>query len=181
MQVKDFLSALVDDGRVRVERIGSGNWYWSWASDEKRQLEAVYAELERENDQARRNVEELMRRRDEAVAAAAGDSNDEKQMRIELAATRARLETEVVALREELRERTGEGDGGDGSGLSARQKEAEIGKLRAEAVQWTDNIYVLEGYVRRLAGGDEELVAAVQRECYGDEYVEGEGLRELDE
>ena len=44
---------------------------------------------------------------------------------------------------------------------------------------WTDNIYMLEAYLGKLAGGDREIMAAVQQECYGEEYVEGEGLREI--
>ncbi len=36
MQVKDYLTALVDDNKVRVEKIGSGNWYWCFRGDEKK-------------------------------------------------------------------------------------------------------------------------------------------------
>lgn len=39
MQVKDYLTALVDDNKIRVEKIGSGNWYWCFRGDEKRQKE----------------------------------------------------------------------------------------------------------------------------------------------
>ena len=55
----------------------------------------------------------------------------------------------------------------------------ELQPLRESAQMWTDNIYVLEEYLNKLAGGDREIMAAVQQECYGEEYVEGEGLREL--
>ena len=34
MQVKEYLQALSDDGKIHVEKIGSGNWYWSFASEE---------------------------------------------------------------------------------------------------------------------------------------------------
>jgi len=39
MQVKDYLTALVDENKIRVEKIGSGNWYWCFRGDEKRQKE----------------------------------------------------------------------------------------------------------------------------------------------
>ncbi|KAL4908900.1 hypothetical protein BDW74DRAFT_145512 [Aspergillus multicolor] len=55
----------------------------------------------------------------------------------------------------------------------------ELEESRQQAQQYTDNIYILEEYVRKLTGGDREVMQAVQREFYGDEYVEGEGLREL--
>lgn len=47
MQVKDYLQALQDDNKIRVEKIGSGNWYWSFPSDEKKVREAA---LERAQD-----------------------------------------------------------------------------------------------------------------------------------
>ena len=39
MQVKDYLTALSDDGKIRVEKIGSGNWYWCFRGDEKTQAQ----------------------------------------------------------------------------------------------------------------------------------------------
>jgi len=39
MQVKDYLTALVDENKLRVEKIGSGNWYWCFKGDEKRKKE----------------------------------------------------------------------------------------------------------------------------------------------
>lgn len=35
MVVKDYLQALSGEGLIRVEKIGSGNWYWSFLSDAK--------------------------------------------------------------------------------------------------------------------------------------------------
>ncbi|KAI5284636.1 hypothetical protein KEM52_002811, partial [Ascosphaera acerosa] len=67
----------------------------------------------------------------------------------------------------------------DFPGASARQVREGIARWKAEAERWTDNIYILEGYLARLAGGDREVLDCVKRECYGEEYVEGEGLREL--
>lgn len=60
-----------------------------------------------------------------------------------------------------------------------QQLQAELAEFRQQALQWTDNIYVLEEYLRKLAGGDREVVEAILRECYAAEYVDGEGLREL--
>jgi hypothetical protein len=65
------------------------------------------------------------------------------------------------------------------SNKGVQQLQAELAGFREQAVQWTDNTYVLEEYLRRLAGGNWDLVEAILRECYGDEYVNGEGLREL--
>ncbi|KAK6524005.1 hypothetical protein TWF694_005673 [Orbilia ellipsospora] len=48
MQVKDYLTALVDDNKIRVEKIGSGNWYWCFKGDEKKQKENQVKEWEKE-------------------------------------------------------------------------------------------------------------------------------------
>ena len=65
------------------------------------------------------------------------------------------------------------------SNKGVQQLQVELAEFRQHALQWTDNIYVLEEYLRRLAGGDREVVEVILRECYGAEYVDGEGLREL--
>jgi hypothetical protein len=51
MLVKDHLSALVDEGLLLVEKIGSGNWYWAFGSaaarEKKNVLEKLRVERER--------------------------------------------------------------------------------------------------------------------------------------
>lgn len=59
MVVKDFLTALSDEGLIRVEKIGSGNWYWSFKSDEKKQKGRVKEGLEKELARLTRAVEEV--------------------------------------------------------------------------------------------------------------------------
>ncbi|EER42559.1 conserved hypothetical protein [Histoplasma capsulatum H143] len=39
LQVKDYIQALADDGKLHVEKIGSGNWYWAWAGEEQKERE----------------------------------------------------------------------------------------------------------------------------------------------
>jgi hypothetical protein len=50
MQIKDILQGLIDDGLVRCEKIGSGNYYWSFPSDASRsrilQLESMRKKVE---------------------------------------------------------------------------------------------------------------------------------------
>jgi len=46
MVVKDMIRELTDENKVKVEKIGSGNWYWSWASDEARERKKTIALLE---------------------------------------------------------------------------------------------------------------------------------------
>ena len=58
------------------------------------------------------------------------------------------------------------------------KKEGEIVAMKAEAGRWTDNIEILEGWVCRVFGINDQQIESLRRECYGPEYVEGEALRE---
>jgi Protein predicted to be involved in meiotic recombination len=167
IQVKEYIQALLDEDKLRVEKIGSGNWYWCFASDEKHECERQVVRVKTEVEKARKSCTDA-----EAALAAEStrrqleaDCGDECEA---LAVKKAEIEAEVVALRAMQQS----------EGKSARQLQQELEEFRQQAMQWTDNIYILEEYMRRLAGGDRAIVAAVQRDCYGDEYVDG-GLREL--
>lgn len=59
MQVKDQVQALCDEGLVRVEKIGSGNWYWAFGSDERRGREEMLASLRAEESKLEESVVRL--------------------------------------------------------------------------------------------------------------------------
>ncbi|KAJ5287846.1 GAJ protein [Penicillium angulare] len=197
IQVKEFIQALTDENLIRVEKIGSGNWYWSFGSDAKLEREHQLNRVQTEVEKARKSHTELVaalaaettrRKEDEAEAmgtATMATSTTNLEGSIETAQTgidalrknlldvRNGLEAEVHRLRVA---ETGLGDSVcQKSGMQLRR---ELAEFRQQALQWTDNLYVLEQHLRELAGGDKEIVAAVLRECYGDEYVDG-SLREL--
>jgi hypothetical protein len=71
MHVKDYLQVLADDNKIRVEKIGSGNWYWSFPSDEKRAKDAALEKAQDEFNKANSIVTELRAKVDEAGAARA--------------------------------------------------------------------------------------------------------------
>jgi ketosteroid isomerase-like protein len=75
MQVKDYLQALSDDNKIRVEKIGSGNWYWSFPADEKKAKETALKKAQEEFDKANAEVNELQARVDDAGAARAEDED----------------------------------------------------------------------------------------------------------
>jgi hypothetical protein len=79
MHVKDYLQALADDNKIRVEKIGSGNWYWSFPSDEKKAKDAALAKAQDEYNKANATVMELQAKVDDAGAA----RNDEQDMLME--------------------------------------------------------------------------------------------------
>lgn len=73
MQVKDYLQALSDDNKIRVEKIGSGNWYWSFPADEKKAKDAALEKAHDEYNKANATLAELQAKVDGADAARADD------------------------------------------------------------------------------------------------------------
>ncbi|KAL4804441.1 meiotic nuclear division protein 1 [Aspergillus unguis] len=178
IQVKDYIQELTDDGKIRVEKIGSGNWYWCFGGDEKKERERQLSQLRKDVERVRASLKRAhadaavrKKARDKEMGAGGkkgeGEWTELMERKKALEQERNRLQAEWTAI-----STTGEGKG-------VGQMKEEIEEFQRLAQQWTDNIYVLEEYVRKLTGGDREVMQAVQRECYGDEYVEGEGLREL--
>ena len=194
MQVKEYIQTLTDENLVRVEKIGSGNWYWCFGSDEKKAREAQLDRVCREVEKVRASYEEVGLRvasqrakqeeeeqKEEANMGRDGDSEGEGEsdkQREDLQRHKQELEKTVQELQTEWN-RSCSCSSSTPDSKTAQEKKAELETLRQTAEMWTDNIYILEAYLGKLAGGDREIMAAVQQECYGEEYVEGEGLREI--
>ena len=169
MQVKDYLQALSDEGKIRVEKIGSGNWYWSFLSVEKQSRANALGTLKEELAK----VEESLGDLEEKIREASEKRGEDGEDRGRLVSAKLEFDREVEVLRKELE---GYKDGDPGEVERRRKK---IKGLQARAEVWTDNIGILEGYMLNLMGGDREKLDGMKRELYGDEYVEGEGLKEL--
>lgn len=118
-------------------------------------------------------VESSLGELEEKVKEASEKRGEDDEDRGKLVSEKLELDGEVGVLRKEL-EGYKDGDPGE-----VERKRKEIGVLQARAEVWTDNIGILEGYMVNLMGGDKERLDGMKRELYGDEYVEGEGLKEL--
>ena len=169
MQVKDYLQTLSDEGKIRVEKIGSGNWYWSFLSEERKSRENALGKLKEELAKVEGSLGALEKTLREA-SEKRGEDGEDREI---LVSAKTELDGEVGVLRKEL-----EGYK-DGDPAEVERRRKELTALRARAEMWTDNIGILEGYVLNLTGGDREKLDGMKRELYGDEYVEGEGLMEL--
>ncbi|KAG7002206.1 hypothetical protein G7Y79_00028g062270 [Physcia stellaris] len=171
MQVKEYLQALSDDGKIHVEKIGSGNWYWSFASEETALRTSELAKLKAELEGATKAVSEL----EEKVAAARAQRADgEEEGEREMLITKEEvLSEEVKALRKEL------AGYADNDLEDVERKIKQVEGIKAKAERWTDNVMLVEGYMSKLLNGNTEGMDGLRRECYGTEYVEGEGLAEL--
>ncbi len=167
MQVKDYLKDLQDENMITVEKIGSGNWYWSFGSDALKGRQNELAKLNAENDQLHCVIGQFRGEIGERESGA-GEEEEKEVLRVKWESTKA----EVEALRKELDSYR------DGDPAEVMKKKKEIEGLKEKAERWTDNIYALETYVIQLAQGDRDALEGLRREHYGIDYVEGEGLRE---
>lgn len=190
MQVKDYLQVLSDDSKIRVEKIGSGNWYWSFASEEKHSKMAMLEKVREERDKAVQVMEEVKEKVEEAGKARKEDDDEDDEAdgdeemlagvqkiagnRAELTTRHAVLAEEVQSLREELASYS------ENDPAEADRKRNEATQAKALAEKWTEQAYALESWLINTIGGDREQMIAMKMEWYRDEYdEEGEGLKEL--
>ncbi|KAK3712589.1 hypothetical protein LTR37_009032 [Vermiconidia calcicola] len=176
MQVKDYLQALSDESKINVEKIGSGNWYWSFASEDKKNRERTLAEAQSVHDKAAVIVNDLKQK----LAEVQAQREDEEDMldnggetREELMASKSALEKELKDLQKQLAAYS------DSDPTELERKKKEIAQLKSEAEQFTDEIYAMESWFKKL-GQDEEGMMNLRKAFYGDELDEEEGiLREI--
>ena len=172
MSVKEHLQALIDEGQVRVEKIGSGNWYWSFPSEEAKGREKTLGGLKKEKESWMGKIRglgsEISTRKLEI-----GDDGREEKEREGLLADSEKLKNEVARLKGELASYE------DGDPKVLKKRRGEVERMRERAELWTENCWILEGYVRDELRVDRDGLEGLRREAYGGEYVEGEGLGEL--
>ncbi|MCJ1400694.1 hypothetical protein MMC11_003902 [Xylographa trunciseda] len=173
MQVKEYMQALSDEGQIRVEKIGSGNWYWSFLSEEKRAREYILAQLKEEREKIRKCIDDLKEKVEAAEQGREEEGDGGERGRAELLRACDEEKDVLENLKVELDNYK------DGDPEERVRKKADVEALKFRAARWTDNIYCLEGYLREVTGGDMEAVEGLRRLCYGSEYIEGEGLKEL--
>ena len=196
MTVKDVIKELTDENKVRVEKIGSGNWYWCWAGEEARQKKNVIAQLEsvrpyphlpiigfpisailsRQIRAEKTKIETSIAESQERL-----DRVSEEQSAVQADPERQQLQQQLGPLEAEVKALTTEKEEWENAiagGVEGMQADIEI--LKRETADATDNILILEAYITKLAGGDRQTLEAIRQECYGGLYVEGEGLAEIE-
>jgi hypothetical protein len=175
MQLKDFVQALTDEGLVRVEKIGGANWYWSFGSDGKAQREKVLNDLIAEEAKLQAAITELDTQIQEEMTAREEDDEmleDGGLSRKELLEEHESLLQATAALTTEL-ERYKDNDPAE----LLRQAD-EIKRLKEDAEKWTDYIEGVAGLLKNVTG-DKGMIAQMMESICGDEYIPGEGLKEL--
>ncbi|UPX18133.1 uncharacterized protein EKO05_0008447 [Ascochyta rabiei] len=176
MAVKDYLQALQDDGLIRTEKIGSGNWYWSFPSEAKKAKVDALAKAQSEFDKISATAADLQAKVDLAGAARAEDEEVLAETggdRRTLVAKHEDLTKQVEKLRTELAAYS------DYDPVELDKKIDDTQRLRAAADRFTEHIYCMEGWLKERVLDRESQTRAL-KELYGDEWDEDEGgLREL--
>ncbi|KFY84489.1 hypothetical protein V500_09282 [Pseudogymnoascus sp. VKM F-4518 (FW-2643)] len=175
MVVKDYLQALSDEGLIKVEKIGSGNWYWAFVSDAKQSKEKVLHDLQAEETKLKTSIADVKKHITEETAQRDEDEEmleDNGMDRQALLEAHERLLKETASLDKELAAYSGSDP------TEVLRKEKEIQSLKDGAEHFTDYLECIRSYILDLTN-DREQVALVMQSTCGDEYIPGEGLREL--
>lgn len=177
IQVKDLITGLLNENMIRMEKIGSNNWYWSFSSDEKRERENVHERLMRELNRLTKSVEQLEDELQKKQAAAKEEKGAHDIMDIETERrTLMEWKAELSTKTEQLQAQKTIFEDNDISKIM--HKTEEINKWKLETETWEDNISIMEQYLHKLAGGDRGLVDAIKRQCYGEDYEDGHEMSE---
>jgi hypothetical protein len=175
MQIKEFIQALTDEGLIRVEKIGGANWYWSFVSDAKKLKEDVLSNLTTEEAKLKVSIVDVDTQTEEEMAAREDDDEmleDGNMDRKTLFIAYETLLKETAILARELAGYS------DNDPTEILRKAEETRNLKASAEKWTDYLEGVEGLLKSLTG-DRATVTQLMEEVCGDEYVAGEGLKEL--
>ncbi|KAF2669588.1 hypothetical protein BT63DRAFT_264591 [Microthyrium microscopicum] len=173
MQLKEHIQALIDDSELRVEKIGSGNWYWTFASDVATMRGAALHAAQSEYDKVVLSVQETEAAVQAKMSEREGDGDDEEGKKV-LAQQNAELMKEVAALKSEMA-RYAEHDPVE----LERQREMAV-DMRVQAEALTEQIECMAGWLKKKGGMDRYMFQDMQRNWYGDEWDEEEQcLREL--
>lgn len=172
MQVKESIQNLTDDYQVRVEKIGSGNWYWSFNSDSKKAAENRLGNLKAEEGKLVAGIKELESQIERELKLREEGEEEGGVSRKEL------LETHERLLREKGELDTGLAQYCDNDPEEVLRKVEETKRLKASTLVITDNIEALGDMVGTLTATRAEKDQTMAQVC-GDEYMPGEGLKEL--
>ena|SRR3989338_10071114 len=139
--VKQVLQTVVADGLVESDKIGSGQYYWSFPSQALVQKRNRYAVMLKDVESLRAQKAQLAAAAKEAEKARSGDPDrDEKLARLaELRAVHATLSDEKRQFAES-----------DPETVQAMVRESSVSLDAAN--RWTDNIYSLRSWMVKQYG-----------------------------
>ncbi|KAF4625612.1 hypothetical protein G7Y89_g12552 [Cudoniella acicularis] len=169
MQVKDYLQALQDENLIRVEKIGSGNWYWYFMSDAKKTKENMLNGLKADESKLTSSITDTERHMEEEIAKR---EEDEEMLEDNGMDRKALLEVHEKLIQEMEKLDNDLACYSDNDPAEIMRKLEETKKLKDSAIRWTDNIEAMESFIANLMGDRARAAELLQSTC-GDEYVTG--------
>eukprot|EP01114_Cavostelium_apophysatum_P021450 TRINITY_DN7486_c0_g1_i2.p1 TRINITY_DN7486_c0_g1~~TRINITY_DN7486_c0_g1_i2.p1 ORF type:complete len:240 (-),score=47.53 TRINITY_DN7486_c0_g1_i2:40-657(-) len=143
--IPDVLKSLVDDNIVKSDKIGSGNYYWCFPSDESNAKNVRIQALTGEIETLKRKRDQLLQ--DKTEATKGRDASEERTAKL---AKLAALKTENAKFKKQL------ADLADNNPelMEAMKRDTKIAKDAAN--RWTDNIFSLKSHITNNFGVDGE-------------------------
>lgn len=175
LQVKEYLQALSDESLIRVEKIGSGNWYWCFTSEAKKSKENMINTLRAEESRLMASIAEAEKQIEEEMAKR---ENDDEMLEDNGMDRKALLEAHETLLKEMESLDKDLACYNDNDPAEILRKVEETKKTKDSAIRWTDNIEALQCFLADILRDRAQVSSIMQQHC-GDEYADGEGLKDL--
>ena len=149
--VHEILNSLVDDDLVKMDKIGTTNWYWSFPSDHATKLEQnlnqcdeALKQLAKELKQLDEDIENEKSKNKENDAESSAQDRKNAEMALQAAKDEnAKVLKELAKLQEsnpELQESVAKG----------------VDTMRLAADRWTDNLFLVKSWVDTKMGDKEQ-------------------------
>ena len=149
--VHEILNSLVDDDLVKMDKIGTTNWYWSFPSDHATKLEQNWnqcdealKQLAKELKQLDEDIENEKSKNKENDAESSAQDRKNAEMALQAAKDEnAKVLKELAKLQEsnpELQESVAKG----------------VDTMRLAADRWTDNLFLVKSWVDKKMGDKEQ-------------------------
>jgi predicted RNase H-like nuclease (RuvC/YqgF family) len=173
MAVQDYVNQMVDESEITVEKIGSGNWYWSFVGAEGEKRRAILDQAQEDFDKLSAEIQECeteFQAKKAEMMALDEDAEERKSAEEKV----EKLANKAKALTEELKRYA------DDDPVEMERKKKSIWVLKKEVERHTEHIEGMEGWMRKNMGMDRESLRHMKMQFYGDEYdQEEQGLRQL--
>ncbi|WWC86019.1 uncharacterized protein L201_000890 [Kwoniella dendrophila CBS 6074] len=146
--VKEVLDDIVSDGFVQMDKIGTGNYFWSLPSAAGATKQALLSKNNKELEAINAKIAEMQESIEEAEKSRE-DTAERRQLISELAVLNensSSLKNELAAF-------------GAADPIKYEKKSQAIKICKNAAVQWTDNTVILLGYISNM-GTDMEPIKA---------------------
>lgn len=173
----DYLQHLSDDNKVRVEKIGSGNWYWSFPSEAAKTAQTTLETARTAHAAQAAVVADLKAKLAGSRAAEQAESDElgacTGESREDLLAAQAELAGAMIGLEKQLAAYK------ENDPTELERVGRETSELRELVERVTDDVYAMEGWFREQ-GQDQEGMLRLKMDLYEGEFDEEEGcLREI--